>query len=291
MACRRGCAWMPDAPGRAVRTHEGVAPADTESAAVLCARCAALEMLLGADCRDADLLAAAQQRLRETLAARAWPFPRPLLRDTLAAAGGRTRFPLLYRSALRSAARTAAPAPATESAGAQGGPAPSDSEDCSSEDEWSSSSSSCSSSSGDESEEDDEEDDEEDGNSALDTHFVGFGKAGCFAAMRAQCEAELRVPALHPLVPAHVRVLARLAARTLPPPAAAALAEDVARPLQQLQALLEPPDGAASPECVPVVRAGTSPAAFRACAAAAIAQIDAHVQAADVVGQLGSFLL
>ena len=278
---------MPWAPRRPVRCSEAVAPADTESAAVLCARCAALEMLLGADCRDPELLAAAQHRLRATLDARAWPFPRPLLRDTLAAAGGQTRFPLLYRSALRSAVRASSSttgSPAPESSSESDSDTDSDSD---SEDEWSSSSSSTSSSSDDE-----EEVVEGDGNSALDTHFVAFGKAGCFAAMRAQCADELRVPALHPLVPAHVRVLARLAVRMLAPQAATALTEALAGPLRQLQALLEPADATpGGPERVPVLRAGTTPDAFRACAAAAIALIDAHIQAADVVGHLGTFLL
>ena len=120
-------------------------------------------------------------------------------------------------------------------------------------------------------------------------HFVAFGKVGCFEAMRAQCESELRVPALHPLVPAHVRVLAKLAARTLPAPAASALTDALAAPLQQLQGLLEPA-GAASIERVPAVRAYVSPAVFRARASAVIAQIDAHMRAADVVGNLSAFL-
>ena len=239
--------------------------------------CAALEVLLGSYPADQVLLSRAKAELVQLLSARVWPFERPPLRQVLEDVRGSAMFPLVRKAAGGRSSTASGNDTSSEDTSTE--------EDDESSEEYSTT----------ESEESSSEEEEEDGEEecaqqqgALDSHFVLMGKLGCYEAMRAQCEHELEVHGLLPLLPGHLASLAQAASHVVDSPTARTrLVQMAAARIDKLQRMvcasgpLE--SGEDAEDAVLVLRPGVSPELFAAKARDVLEAVEKSVDEARCV--------
>ena len=306
----RSCGWMRREGDRPTRLNEDTRAVDAVDTSLggLYGRCAALEILMDSRPLDTALFAAEQEKLRRTLIARSWPFPKPLLCDTLEKTEGHTRFTSLYESSLAARKKGAEPAKLEVKSDDAGGS--SSESECESEEddasvtkdeeevdpatmeeaEFESSEEESESDSGG-SEDESEGSDEEEEEGRMDKHFKLLGRLGCYTSMRRQCTDEVRAVKLLPIVPSHLVQLAKLAGRLMDGATTKEMNSAIQPYMKQLEGMLDKQKAAKNDdEILPKMKSDADIEQFTSVAQTVIETIDAYTRKAHAMDLITYFI-